>query len=60
MNKIIQHKEPKNKFLQDYLTIFPDADNYAFTLLENKSKFKEQFQPLLTIALNNGFEMLSV
>ncbi len=58
--EIIQHKEPKNKFLQDYLTIFPDADNYAFALLENKSKFKEQFQPLVTIALNNGFEMLTV
>lgn len=44
--EIIQHKFPKNKFLEDYLTIFPSLDNEHF----NNRKFLEQLQPLVTIA----------
>lgn len=52
--EIIQHKAPKNKFLQDYLTIFPSLEKEHL----NHQKFLEQFQPMVTIASNNGFEFL--
>ena len=51
--EIISIKTPKNKLLEDYLTIFPDLKNIT------KKKFKERIQPLITIASNNGFEFLS-
>jgi hypothetical protein len=51
---IIQHKAPKNKFLEDYLTLFPTLTALHF----NKQKFLEQIQPLVTIASNNGFGIL--
>jgi len=51
--EIIKAKTPKNKLLQDYLVILPDIGN-SFT----KIRFKEVFQPLVTIASNNGFEFL--
>jgi hypothetical protein len=51
--EIVKDKNPKNKFLEDYLTIFPDLDkNFS------EEKFKERIQPLITIASNNGFEFL--
>jgi hypothetical protein len=51
--KIVIDKNPKNKFLEDYLTIFPDLDkNFS------KEKFRDRIQPLITIASNNGFEFL--
>ena len=49
--EIIKKKSPKNKFLQDYLTIFPE-------LFFDKSRFIEHIQPMLTIAHNNGFQYL--
>ena len=48
---IIRKTNPRNKFLQDYLTIFP-------YLNFEKSKFEQHIQPMLTIAHNNGFEYL--
>ncbi len=48
---IIKKTSPKNKFLQDYLLIFPKLDF-------NKSKFQEHIEPMLTIAHNNGFEYM--
>ena len=53
--EIIKAKSPKNKFLEDYLTIFSDLDDIKSL---NKAKFKERIQPLITIASNNGFEFL--
>lgn len=51
--EIVKVKNPKNKFLEDYLTIFSDYDkNFS------KEKFRETVQPLITIASNNGFEFL--
>ncbi|QJD95469.1 hypothetical protein HH214_06065 [Mucilaginibacter robiniae] len=50
--EIIQHKAPKHKFLEDYLTIVPDV-----SLFEQQRVF-EQIQPMATIARNNGFELL--
>jgi hypothetical protein len=49
---IIQHKAPKHKFLEDYLTLFPLLETHAL----ERQKFLEQIQPLITIASNNGFE----
>lgn len=51
---IIQHKAPKSKFLQDYLTLFPTLTEQHF----NRQNFLEQVQPLVTIANNNGFGFL--
>lgn len=57
--KIIREKEPRNKFLEDYLTIFSGIDEInSFNEIITKSKFRERIQPLITIAANNGFEYL--
>ena len=53
--EIIKQKAPKNKFLEDYLTLFPLFESEQL----ERSKFLEQLQPLITIASNNGFEYLS-
>lgn len=57
--EIVRRKNPKNKFLEDYLTIFSDLEEVS-SLPENftREKFKERLQPLITIASNNGFEFL--
>ena len=57
--KIICEKEPRNKFLEDYLTIFSDINeiNEGNSALM-KGKFRDRIQPLITIASNNGFEFL--
>lgn len=52
---IISDKLPQSKFLQDYLTLFPSTQPQHF----NESKFREQIQPLISIANNNGFEFLN-
>jgi hypothetical protein len=56
---IVREKSPKNKFLEDYLTIFSDLEEIKY-LPENftREKFKERLQPLITIASNNGFEFM--
>lgn len=57
--EIVKNKNPKNKFLEDYLTIFPDLnelDNLPLSFTQER--FKERIQPLITIASNNGFEFL--
>jgi hypothetical protein len=58
--EIIRVKTPNNKFLEDYLTIFPDVEA-LINLPENftKDKFKARLQPLITIASNNGFEFMN-
>ena len=49
--EIIKDKSKKNKFLEDYLSIFPN-------LAIEKAKYKEYLVPLFTIAHNNGFSYL--
>lgn len=49
---IIKTIRPKNKFLQDYLPIFP---NQEFS----KLKYEELIKPMLTIAHNNGFQYMN-
>jgi hypothetical protein len=53
--EIVKVKNPKNRFLEDYLTIFPELYEVGIS----KEKFKDCLQPLITIASNNGFEYLS-
>src|SRR6218665_68786 len=51
--EVVKTQNPKNRLLEDYLTIFPDLDkNFS------KEKFREQIQPLIAIASNNGFEFM--
>jgi len=49
---IIRRKRPKNKFLEDFLPIFPDLEIDNF-------KYAEHVKPLLSIAHNNGFQYLA-
>lgn len=57
--KIICERYPKNKFLEDYLTIFPELPNLdIIDKPEFKAKFQETIKPLITIAANNGFQYL--
>lgn len=51
--EIMYHHSPKSKMLEDYLTIYPDL-NSGF----DYHKYKENIQPLVTIAYNNGFGYL--
>ena len=51
--EIVRRRTPKNKLLEDYLTILHQE---AQSLNENK--FREIIQPLVSIAANNGFEFM--
>ncbi len=58
--RIIEEKHPRNKFLEDYLTIFSDLAEIGNLPIDiSRAKFRERIQPLITIASNNGFEFLS-
>jgi hypothetical protein len=53
--EIVKSHSAKNKYLEDYLTIFPDLENdNAFDYV----RYKESIQPLITIAHNNGFSFM--
>ena len=57
--QIVKDKNPKNKLLEDYLTIFSDLDGLSGLSNQfTKERFRERIQPLITIAANNGFEFL--
>ena len=51
--EIVRHNAPKNKWLEDYLTLFPDG-GFGY------DRFRENVQPLLVIAGNNGFGRLVI
>lgn len=50
--ELVKTKNPKNKFLEDYLSVFPDLDM-------DKDTFADHIKPMLTIAHNNGFQYLN-
>lgn len=50
---IVRTLRPKNKFLQDYLPIFPSQELSKF-------KYEEHIKPMLTIAHNNGFQYMDI
>ena len=50
--EIVSNQNPKNKLLEDYLTIFPNLNNSdEFEYL----RYRDSIQPLITIAHSNGF-----
>jgi hypothetical protein len=54
--EIIYNENPKNRLIEDYLTIFPKLENSNdFDYL----RYKESIQPLITIAQNNGFSYIN-
>jgi|APLak6261686239_1056169.scaffolds.fasta_scaffold00527_8 hypothetical protein len=54
--EIIYNENPKNKLIEDYLTIFPQLKSVNdFEYL----RYKESIQPLITIAHNNGFSYIN-
>lgn len=58
--EIVSSVDPKNKYLEEYLTILPNLDILKYNLrTDSKSRFKEQLQPLISIASNNGFEFMN-
>jgi hypothetical protein len=53
--EIMKNHAPKNKLLEEYLGIFPDLTSiHGF----DYRRYKENIQPLVTIAHNNGFGYL--
>ncbi|MGL2965866.1 HNH endonuclease domain-containing protein [Flavobacterium sp. XGLA_31] len=53
--EIVHHYNSRNKLLEEYLTLFPElnsVDQFDY------GRFKEEIQPLVTIAHNNGFGYL--
>lgn len=57
--KVICEKYPRNKLLEDYLTIFSELPTSEIIVKpEFKAKFQESIKPLITIAANNGFQYL--
>ncbi len=51
--EIVKNKSPRNKLLEDYLTVFHNQEKSL-----NEKKFMEIIQPLVSIASNNGFEFM--
>lgn len=56
--EVVQKVNPKNKYLEDYLTILPELSMLTSDSERAKQRYREQLQPLITIAANNGFEYL--
>ncbi|GGF24416.1 HNH endonuclease domain-containing protein [Flavobacterium limi] len=52
--EIVKSYNSNNRYLEDYLTIFPDIEDCGFDYL----RYKETIQPLITIASNNGFSYM--
>jgi len=52
--EIVKSYNPKNKHLEDYLTIFPALEDNGFDYVQ----YKETIQPLISIASNNGFSFM--
>lgn len=51
--EIVKKRTPKNKLLEDYLTVLHSEQNSL-----NENQFMEIMQPLVSIASNNGFEYM--
>jgi hypothetical protein len=57
--EIICSKNPKNKYLLEYLPLYPDIMSFEdLPIIVTEESLKKQFVPLITIASNNGFEFL--
>lgn len=59
--KTVYRLNPKNKMLQDYLSILPDLSALNTISRENlKERFFDNVIPLITIAANNGFQYMNI
>lgn len=57
---IITRNQPRNKFLEDYLSIFPDLMSTDFIEQSfTKERLADRVQPLISIAANNGFQFMT-
>lgn len=53
------HNRNMEKLLQDYLMFIPDLGDFdSLDVSVLKAKFKDNIQPLITIANNNRFDFL--
>jgi hypothetical protein len=52
--EINKHHNSKSKYMDEFLTIFPNIDKFE------KDKFSNTIQPLITIASNNGFLFMDI
>jgi hypothetical protein len=50
---VVQKADPKNKFLEDYITVF-----HGLNITEKQ--YKDCIDPMLTIAHNNGFQFMTL
>lgn len=58
--EIVRRKSPKNKLLEDYLTIIPELfESEDITNVFTRDRLRQVIQPLISIAANNGFEYMS-
>lgn len=57
--EVVLHTDPNNKLLEDYLNIFPELTTAVQNKDDSKQRFREQIQPLISIAANNGFEFMN-
>jgi len=57
--KIVKDKQPRNKFLEEYLTIFPNINELdSLDSQVTLQSYRDKIQPLITIANNNGFSFM--
>lgn len=57
--EVIKNKEPRNKFLQDYIAFFGSIQKFEkIGTLEIKQIYHETFDSLISIASFNGFQFL--
>lgn len=54
--KVMSENYPKEPIMDEYLSIFPNADAHQLPETDLRGRFLESIQPLLTIANNNGYE----
>jgi hypothetical protein len=53
--EIMRERQPRNKLLDDYLSIFPDLNNSI-----TKDRYRSVIEPLIQIASNNGFDFINI
>lgn len=56
--EVLINKYPKERLLEEYLTIFPQLYSDKSLSQADMARFRETIDPLITIAGNNGFEFL--
>ncbi len=55
---VMMKNYPNEPIMEDYLSLFPNADAQQLNEVDLRKRFLENIQPLITIASNNGFEYM--